>query len=125
MTPSELLWFSVKAELKERPILVVPVLFFLSIILSAFILRAAEMPADEEAGYRFGWNYMWNSMWCTFITIVTGMIPIVLNLFLVGYGDIYPVSTMGKAVCVVMMFWGNFLISLIIVSLAGLVEFDR
>ena len=32
---------------------------------------------------------------------------------------------MGKLVCVVMMFWGNFLISLIIVSLANLVEFDR
>lgn len=32
---------------------------------------------------------------------------------------------MGKLVCVIMMFWGNFLISLIIVSLANLVEFDR
>jgi hypothetical protein len=32
---------------------------------------------------------------------------------------------MGKIVCTVMMFWGNFLISLIIVSLANLVEFDR
>ena len=43
---------------------------------------------------------------------------------IVGYGDIFPISTMGKCICVFMMFWGNFLISLIIVSLANLVEFD-
>lgn len=51
-------------------------------------------------------------MWCTFMTITT-----------VGYGDIYPVSTLGKIVCVFMCFWGNFLISLMIVSFGRLVEF--
>lgn len=114
MRPTELLQFAIKAELKERPMAVMAIFFMLSIVVSAFILRAAEMPADEQAGDRFGFSYIWNSMWCSFITIAT-----------VGYGDLYPVSTMGKIICVVIMFWGNFLISLIIVSLANLVEFGR
>lgn len=114
MRPTELLQFAIKAELKERPMIVMTVFFLLSIIVSAFILRAAEMPADEQAGDRFGFSYIWNSMWCSFITIST-----------VGYGDIFPVSTMGKIICAIIMFWGNFLISLIIVSLANLVEFGR
>ena len=75
MRTSELLWFSIKAELKERPMIVVPIFFFLSVLVSAFVLRAAEMPADEQNNYKFGWSYLWNSMWCTFITIVTGIIP--------------------------------------------------
>jgi voltage-gated potassium channel len=114
MRPTELLQFAIKAELKERPMIVMSIFLILSVIVSAFILRAAEMPADEENGDRFGFSYIWNSMWCSFITIAT-----------VGYGDIFPVSTMGKIICVIIMFWGNFLISLIIVSLANLVEFER
>ncbi|MFN9905835.1 MAG: ion channel [bacterium] len=44
---------------------------------------------------------------------------------MVGYGDFYPVSTLGKIVCVFLMFWGNFLLSLLIVSMANFVEFNR
>ncbi len=113
------LQFAIKAELKQRPHIVVPGLFVVSILIASFILRAAEMPVDDstsangDEGSSFGWKYMWNSLWCTFITMTT-----------VGYGDIYPVSTMGKLICVVMCLWGNFLISLIIVSLAEYVELN-
>lgn len=44
---------------------------------------------------------------------------------IVGYGDFYPTSLLGRFVTVFVMFWGNFLQSLIIVSIAGLVEFDK
>lgn len=43
----------------------------------------------------------------------------------VGYGDLFPTSLLGRIVTVFVMFWGNFIQSLIIVSIAGLVEFDR
>jgi hypothetical protein len=79
MKPNELLQFAMKAELKERPMIIVPIFFVMSIVLSAFVLRAAEQPADEISGSKFGWRYMWNSMWCTFITIVTGMLTYELS----------------------------------------------
>ena len=47
LKPIELLKFSVKAEVKERPIIFVPIFFLLTILIAAFILRAAEMPADD------------------------------------------------------------------------------
>jgi hypothetical protein len=36
-----------KAELKEKPILILSTVFFLTLLVSAFILRATEMPRDE------------------------------------------------------------------------------
>ena len=105
--------FAIKAELKERPHIFITLIFLLSISMASFCLRCAEMPVDDIRGEEgFGWRYYWNSLWVTVITMTT-----------VGYGDIYPVSTMGKCVCIIMCFWGNFLISLIIISLANLVEF--
>lgn len=98
--------FAIKAEMKERPYIIVPLLFLNSILIASFILRAAEMPADDVNGRIFQWGYYWNSMWCTFVTMIT-----------IGYGDIYPITTLGKFVCIVICFWGNFLISTIIVSL--------
>lgn len=47
LKPIELLQFSMKAELKEKPILILSTVFFLTLLVSAFILRATEMPRDE------------------------------------------------------------------------------
>lgn len=72
------------------------------------------MPVDDLLNEgAVGWRYMWNAMWLTFITMTT-----------VGYGDIYPVTTQGKVSCVFACFWGNFVISLIVVTLASLVQFS-
>ena len=69
-------------------------------------------PLDDETG-DFQWRYYWNACWCTFISMTT-----------VGYGDFYPVTTLGKAAVVANCFWGNFLVSLIVVTLATYVEFS-
>lgn len=69
MKSGELFWFAVKAETKERPFTVVSLIFVVSLTCAAFILRAAELPAD---GSDVGWIYYWNSLWCTFITITSG-----------------------------------------------------
>lgn len=73
LKPIELLQFSIKAELKEKPILVLSMFFFATLLVSAFILRATEMPAEESAGvpYNGGFKDYLNSIWCTFITVMT------------------------------------------------------
>jgi hypothetical protein len=106
-------YFAMKATLKENAKVIVPIFSLFSILISSFLLRAAEMPVDEaKTSDKKYWKYYWNAFWCTYISMTT-----------VGYGDIYPESTMGKAICVFMCFWGNFLISLIIVTLTKMSKF--
>lgn len=124
LKPIELLQFSIKAELKEKPILILSTIFFFTLLVSAFILRATEMPTDEVGGNTTGFKEYANSIWCTFITVMTSKIKQIL-IYLVGYGDYYPSSILGRCWTVFMMFWGNFIQSLIIVSVASLIEFDK
>ena len=61
----------------------------------------------------FDWTYLWNSMWCTIITMAT-----------VGYGDYYPETHIGRFIAILACIWGNFLISLMVVSLTISSEFS-
>lgn len=61
----------------------------------------------------FDWTYLWNSMWCTIITMAT-----------VGYGDFVPETHIGRLIAVMACIWGNFLISLMVVSLTISSEFN-
>ena len=52
---------------------------------------------------------MTNSIWNVIITMTT-----------VGYGDIYPKTTMGRLVGVIVAMWGLFLVSMFTVTLSNL-----
>jgi voltage-gated potassium channel len=58
------------------------------------------------------WRYLWNGMWCIIITM-TG----------VGYGDLYPVTHIGRIIGVLAALLGNLLIAVMVVSLAFTSEF--
>jgi voltage-gated potassium channel Kch len=60
----------------------------------------------------YDWTYLWNSMWCVIITMTT-----------VGYGDFVPKTNLGRTVAVLACIWGNFLISLMVISLTVSSEF--
>ena len=99
----------IKAELKERPITILSAIFFLTLLVSAFVLRATEMPKDEAIDSKInGFKEFGNSIWCTFITVMTSKISN-CNYFLVGYGDYYASTIMGRCWTVFIMFWGNFI----------------
>lgn len=51
-------------------------------------------------------------MWCTIITMAT-----------VGFGDYYPETHLGRIIAIMSCIWGNFLISLMVVSLTISSEF--
>jgi hypothetical protein len=55
LNTGELVWFSFKAELKERPLLILSAVLIFSIMITGFLLRAAEYPADELRGGYFGY----------------------------------------------------------------------
>jgi hypothetical protein len=103
--------FAIKAEMKERPFLMLFIIFFSSIVIFGFSLRAIERCYDNEPIPQ-DWESMWNGMWCIIITMTT-----------VGYGDYYPQTTFGRILGVLACLWGNFLISLIVVALTGILDF--
>lgn len=102
--------FAIKCELKERPYTILLVAIVISIFIFGFALRAAELPYMEVSGQ--DWTYLWNGMWCTIITMTT-----------VGYGDYYPTTHLGRTIGVLACLWGNFLISIMVVSLTISAEF--
>jgi hypothetical protein len=42
LNTGELIWFSFKAELKERPLVILSAVLIFSIMITGFLLRAAE-----------------------------------------------------------------------------------
>ena len=60
----------------------------------------------------YDWTYLWNSMWCVIITMAT-----------VGYGDFVPKTYLGRVITIMACIWGNFLISLMVISLTVSSEF--
>lgn len=103
--------FAIKAELKERPYIVMTVVLFISIFIFGTALRTAERPFKEISGQ--DWDYIWNGMWCIVITMTT-----------VGFGDYYPKTHLGRLIVVIACFWGTFLVSLMVVSLTISSEFS-
>ena len=102
--------FAIKAELKERPYLIVTCVMCISIFVFGLALRTAERPYKGTS--KQDWDYLWNGMWCIIITMTT-----------VGFGDFYPSTHLGRVVGVVACFWGTFLVSLMVVSLTLSSEF--
>jgi voltage-gated potassium channel Kch len=54
-----------------------------------------------------------NSVWLTIITMTT-----------VGYGDFYPRTTIGRIIDVVLVIWGIFIVSLMVVVLTNALNMD-
>jgi hypothetical protein len=87
--------------------------FLASVIIFGFILRIVDRPFLVQKG-KIEFETLLNPMWCILITMLT-----------VGYGDFYPLTTMGKICCFFMSLYGLFISSLIIVCLHGLLELSN
>ena len=47
-----------------------------------------------------------------------------MTMTTVGYGDFYPKTNIGRMVGIVIAFWGVFIVSLFVVSLSTMLNFD-
>lgn len=107
--------FAIKAEIKEKPYLMVGILMLSSILVFGYALRNVElgfMKYKTEKNF-LDWSYVLNGFWCIIITILT-----------TGYGDYYPTTMLGRIIAVFACIWGTFLISLMVVSLTVSLEFS-
>ena len=81
--------------------------FFSSVLILAYCLRIFEAPyyfAIKQIDFE---NYF-NSIWCVFISVTT-----------VGFGDEVPFTVFGRILLMASCLWGNFMISLMIVSVTN------
>jgi len=107
--------FALKAEFKSHPLFILSIILVISIFVFGYSVRTVEL------FYMFGqtvnkaqdWMYFWSGFWCVIVTMST-----------VGYGDLYPVSILGRAIIILACLWGILLITMIITAVAVSIEFN-
>ena len=95
--------FAIKAYLKLYPFKVLSLSLVFSTFMIGIPLRIFERTSDPEDNE---YEYLWNAFWVIILTMTT-----------VGYGDIYPVTHLGRGSAIVACIWGMFIVSLFIVAL--------
>lgn len=105
-------WFFIfKCQWKESPVIVVGSIMLMSIVWGGYLIQVAERPFQYIS--EKNWNYVWNGMWTAAVAMTT-----------VGYGDYHPQTILGRVVTVLICIWGNFLTSIMVISLFKLTELD-
>jgi hypothetical protein len=112
------LQFTVKAEMKKRPSVILTFLLLVSLSLLGFTLRTFEYgiisPTSTALKGNNDLSYLANCFWLIIVTMTT-----------VGYGDYFPRSHLGRFVGVIACIVGMLLLSLIVVSFSVITEFTQ
>jgi len=103
--------FAIKSLMKAKPYSVLTISLLISVAHQGYCLRIFERPLSEDSGQNF--DSLINTTWNVLVTMTT-----------VGYGDFFPKTNLGRIIGIVIAFWGQFSISLFVVSLSTMLEFD-
>ena len=102
--------FAIRAYMKSSPQLFLLFCCTLSIIIFGVAVRNFEYPLYEEAPSSVNFQSYQNSFWCMVLTMTT-----------VGYGDIFPITHIGRLTTILACIWGMFIMSTIIVTLTNII----
>ncbi len=106
------LYFVIKTELKTRPFKVLVFMMMVISVVAALIVQSCEQPYTF-AGNEQNFGYFFNPLWMCFVTMAT-----------VGYGDYYPKTHLGRFTGVGICLIGMISVSLFVVFLQQLIEFN-
>jgi hypothetical protein len=111
--------FTVKSEMKKRPILVLSIMSLIFLGILGFTLREFEFGIIDPRtvkGLKVSndLSYLSNNFWLIIQTMMT-----------LGYGDYFPRSHLGRFVGVFACIVGLLLLSLIVVAFSSLLEFSN
>lgn len=99
--------FALKALMKEKPWNVLGCSLAMSVFVFGYCLRLFERVIQDE------FTYVSTSIWNVLITMTT-----------VGYGDYFPQTHCGRCVGIICSFWGVFIVSMFVVALTNMLEFN-
>jgi hypothetical protein len=83
-----------------------------NIFIFGTILRVFERPISDLTG--FNYSNPFNAIWCLMMAMST-----------IGYGDIYPNSTMGRIALLTAAIWGLFVFSTIVAAVDNDLDFSE
>lgn len=95
---------TIKSLLMSIPYTVTGTLLLGFLFVFSYTLQKFELPYRFVSGQK--WEFLLNGFWNAVITMTT-----------VGYGDLFAVTFFGRVTAIVIMFWGAFINSLIIMSM--------
>jgi len=98
---------AIKAILADVPFQSISFLFLLMTFTLAYLVRIAEAPANMEH------IYFWNQLWLIVVTATS-----------TGYGDLYPLTHLGRFVCTLAMIAGIVLTAVLITTVSTNLELN-
>lgn len=113
-----------------RPTLTLTFSLLTSIFFFASLIRIAERPTEllEPDDLLNHIGFFENSLWVTVVTLTTSFFLSYLFFiifFIVGYGDIYIKTSLGRTIIFFLGFWGIFVISLFVVTIRNVLEISN
>ena len=114
-------FFALRTLLDKKPIMSVLAVYTGCIVLLSYAIRVAERPVcvqipDNNPSPDCTWKDFespYNAMWCILVTSLT-----------VGYGDLYPVTNLGRFISVFAAVLGIVLVALVVTAVANLARFN-
>ena len=103
--------FAVRCLMQAQPYHALVISLVVSVAAFGFCIRIFERPLSATTGQNF--DSMANAFWVTIVTMTT-----------VGYGDFFPKSHAGRFVGIVVSMWGVFFVSLFVVTLTNILNFE-
>lgn len=100
--------FAVRAFLKQHPYILTMVCLIAIISVFGYAVQTFEIGYPTTNSYISNFNPYWN---------------VIITFTTVGYGDIFPSTHFGRLMAVMSMFFGQFIISLILIAMSISAEF--
>lgn len=113
-------FLSFKLTYRDKPVTCIIFLTFISCFSLAYMLRLVESPVSKDLVFgdpnydKNNYDLFSNSLWNVLVIYTT-----------VGYGEFFPKTTLGMCVCVITSLYGIILVSIIIMTMQNLSQFNK
>lgn len=108
-------YFALKCYIQDSPFIGIGGFFIFMSTISAVIMQICEEPDEERDGITSESNlrYFWDNLWTILYTTTT-----------VGYGNLYPMTHLGRGICILACILGNMYLGMLLVAIHNKIALD-